>query len=140
MIKLEGKVWKSNKGKYWIAYIEFLDINTQGISERDSLAMIKDAIESLINKKGFKITIKSIDGHKFSIGSSDTKTWLGFILQRLRMKAGLTIEEVARRMGSTSKNAYARYEHGKTIPGLDKLSQILEAIESKSETILKIAA
>lgn len=140
MVKLEGKVWKSDKSKFWVAYIESLDMSTQGNSEKDAIAMIKDAIKSLINKKGFRIVINLGKNGKFYICANDTKAWMGFILQRLRMKEGLTIEEVAGRMGSSSKNAYARYEQGKSLPGLEKLSQILGAIGSKRKTILEIAA
>ena len=140
MIKLEGKVWKSNKSKFWITYVESLDISTQGNSEQNSIAMLKNAVKLLVNKKKFRIVVRPDKNGKFHIFASDTKTWLGFILQRLRMKEGLTIEEVADRMGSSSKTAYARYEQGKSLPGLEKLSQILKAIGSKSETTLEIAA
>ncbi len=140
MIELKGKIWKSEKSRFWIAYIESLDLSTQGTSKKDAIAMIRDSIKSLINKKDFRIIINLVKNGKFNIGANDTKIWMGFILQRLRMKEGLTIEEVADRMGSSSKNAYARYEQGRSLPGLEKLSQILRAICSKKKTVLGIAA
>lgn len=139
-MQFEGKVWKPKNGRHWVAYIEAFDLSTQGVSQKDALAMIKDAVESLIDQNGFKATVEPHDKGAFSITANNQKIWIGFLFERLRMKAGLTIEEVARRLGSASKTGYARYEQGKVMPSLDKFEQILQAISPNTRTVLKLAA
>ena len=43
------------------------------------------------------------------------------------------------RLNSKSPNAYARYERGKNIPTVEKLNQLMKAIDPGFELILKIA-
>lgn len=140
MIVLGGKVWKSNTSKYWLIYVPMLDLRTEGSSKKDAIDMLEDAIQMLVHKKGFKVDIHFKSEGKFVIGANDQKAWIAFFLQRARAKQGLTIEEVARRMGATSKTAYARYEYGETLPSLDKLSEILDAVFPEEAPFLELAA
>ena len=55
----------------------------------------------------------------------------------LREARHLTLMEVARRLHSKSPNAYARYEQGKSVPTVEKLNQLLKAIDPGCEPILK---
>ena len=140
MIVLEGKVWKSNTSKYWLIYVPFLDLRTEGTSKKDAIDMLEDAIRMLVHKKDFKVNINLINDEKFIVGANDQKAWVALFLQRARAKQGLTIEKVAHRMGATSKTAYARYEQGETMPSIEKLSEILEALFPGEAPLLKLAA
>ena len=140
MIEFEGTIWKSKRSRYWVAYIEGLDLSTQGTSRRNALAMVKDAIESMAQCKGFRVTVSPGARGTFSVGANHSKLWIGFLFQQLRVKAGLTIEQVAHRMGSSSKTAYARYEQGKVMPSLKKFADILAILTPRHRTILRLAA
>jgi DNA-binding XRE family transcriptional regulator len=139
-MEFEGRIWQSKKSKYWIAHIEGLDLSTQGTSEKNAMAMVKDAIESLVQRKGFHVTVSPGSNGTFSVGGNNSKAWIGFLFQRLRIRSGFTIEQVARRMGSTSKTTYARYEQGKVMPSLERFSEILEILTPRHRAILRLAA
>ena len=51
VMRFVGKVFKA--GKYWAIEIPILDIATQGRTKKEAYEMIADAVESLVNKKGF---------------------------------------------------------------------------------------
>ncbi|HEX8112229.1 MAG TPA: DUF222 domain-containing protein [Kofleriaceae bacterium] len=42
--------------------------------------------------------------------------------------AGHSLADVAKRIGASSRNAYARYEHGTSMPKLDTVQEILKAV------------
>jgi len=46
---------------------------------------------------------------------------------------------VARRLGQKSPNAYARYEQGRSVPTVEKLNELMRAIDPGIEPILKVA-
>ena len=98
--------------------------------------MIADAIESLVDKENFKVDVYPGKGDYFEIGSSDQATLGAFLLRRQRMKGGLTLAEVARRLGAKSHNAYARYEQGKSVPTFEKFNQLLSAVSPERDFVL----
>ncbi|MCE5265874.1 MAG: helix-turn-helix transcriptional regulator [Deltaproteobacteria bacterium] len=52
------------------------------------------------------------------------------------MKSGHSLAEVARKLGAKSLNTYARYEKGRTVPTVPKLSQLLSAVASRKDFVL----
>jgi len=50
------------------------------------------------------------------------------MLRRQREKRGVSLSEVAHRLGSRSKTAYARYEQGRAVPTVKKLFELLAAV------------
>ena len=138
MLTIEGHVFRD--GKYWLVEAVDLDVMTQGRSRTDALAMIKDAIELLIDKPGFEITINKGKKERFTITAKDAKTLIGFMLKRQRSKWGLTLKQVAENMGAKSINAYAQYEQGRVEPSLSKLQELLCAINPEIKAVLKTAS
>ncbi len=98
--------------------------------------MIADAIETLVNKPNFKIQVFAGKEEYFEIGASDEAALTAFLLRRERIKSGASLAEVARKLGSKSVNAYARYEQGRTVPTVTKLSQLLAAVSSRKDFVL----
>lgn len=72
------------------------------------------------------------------IGSNDNKV-IGLLLKRRRQLNNLTVRDMAERLGSSSKNAYARYEQGKTLPSIDKLQELLSATGPVSDVVISEA-
>ena len=133
-MRLAGQVFKS--GRYWAIEVPILSIVTQGRTKNEAYEMIVDAIESLMNKEGFEVLVYPGKGQYFEVSSTDLATLTAFLLRRLRVKQGLTLVEVSKRLGAKSHNAYARYEQGKSIPTLEKFSQLLAALSPDNDFVL----
>lgn len=133
-MRLAGRVFKV--GKYWAIEAPILDVVTQGHTKKEAYEMIADAIESLVNKKGFKVEVFPGKGSYFELGSPDLLTLTAFLLRRQRMKQGLTLVEVAKRLGAKSHNSYARYEQGKSIPTIEKFNKLLSALSPDNDFVL----
>ncbi len=58
------------------------------------------------------------------------------LLRRQRMKHGLTLVEVSKRLGAKSFNTYARYEQGRSVPTIDKFSLLLSALSEDNGFVL----
>jgi len=134
MMRLAGRVFKSDN--YWAIEVPILGIATQGHSKKDAFDMMADAIESLINKKDFKVNIYPGKKSYFEIASEDVATLTAFLLRRQRLKHGLTLVEVSRRLGAKSHNTYARYEQGRSVPTIDKFSLLLSTLSEDNDFVL----
>ena len=45
------------------------------------------------------------------------------LLQRKREISGLSLSQVSNRLGTKSRNSYARYEQGRSVPSVEKLNK-----------------
>jgi len=136
-MRLEGKV--SKQGKYWAVDVPIIGVFTQGHTKKEAFDMVADAIESVINKKGFKVKVYPGHDNYFEIGADDQRTLIAYLLRWQRAKSGLTLIEVSRRMGMKSHNAYARYEQGKAMPTLDQLNRLFSAVCGKDFVLTECA-
>ncbi len=134
-MRLSGRVFKV--GKSWAIEVPILGVVTQGYTKKEAYEMIADAIESLVNKKGFKVDVYPGKGDYFELGSPDLSILTAFLLRRQRMKRGLTLVEVANRLGAKSHNTYARYEQGKSIPTIEKFNKLLLALSPDNDFVLR---
>ena len=137
-MKFEGRMLRS--GRWWAIEVPILGVVTQGRTKKDALQMIKDAVETVANVKGFEAVVIPKSGNRFDVGSSDETTLIALLLRRQRQIHGLTLAEVSARLGSKSRNAYARYEQRKAVPTVTKLSELLKALNPKGDFILKKSA
>jgi DNA-binding transcriptional regulator YiaG len=133
-MRFVGKVFKA--GKYWAIEIPILDIATQGRTKKEAYEMIADAVESLLNKKGIEVRVFGTKGRAFEIGASDQGALTALLLRRMRQKAGLSLEEVAARLGSKSPNSYARYEQGRSVPSVEKFAELFSAVAPNKEFVI----
>jgi hypothetical protein len=133
-MRFAGHVHKA--GRYWAVEVPILGVATQGRSKADAFAMIADAMESLVNRPGFSVEVFPGEGAYFEVGSADPAALTALLLRRERLKSGLTLADVAARLGVRSLNAYARYEQGRAAPTVPKLSQLLSAVTSSRDFVL----
>lgn len=89
--------------------------------------MLQDLVTNMIGSKKRTVSITTIRGETF-IEVRPFKVILPAILERQRMKAGLTIREVANRLGYSSHNNYAAYESDKIEPSFEKFQELLGGI------------
>ncbi|MFH1263005.1 MAG: helix-turn-helix transcriptional regulator [Pseudomonadota bacterium] len=140
-MNLEGRVIppKGRRNPHWSVEIPLLEIYTQGRSRNDAYRMARDAVESLVNRKGFHVTVTPGKGNAFDVSANDFPIFLAFVLARLRTGHRLSTRQVAERLSSTSPNAYARYERGRAMPKLDTLLTLLRAINPRLSLVLRTA-
>jgi len=101
--------------------------------------MLRDAIESLVNRDGFRVSVETDRGGRCTIGSNNDAVLVAFMLRALRAREGLSVREVASRLGAKSPNAYAQYETGRIAPSIDTLSRLLAALNPEFDAVLRVA-
>lgn len=141
-----GQLWK--EGKFWIVSVPSLEIVTQGKSKKDALFMIADAIECHVDKRGFKVKAALLEEspdrpadsnvETCMVSSNNESELIALFLRRQRELNHLTVRQVARKLGYASPSAYAQYESGKHVPGLDKISRFISAMNPRAQFALEV--
>jgi hypothetical protein len=125
-MRFVGRVFKA--GRHWAIEVPILGVVTQGKTRKDAFAMIADAIETLADRKGFRVEVFSGTGEYFEVGSPDVAHLTALLLRRQRVRRGLTLAQAARKLGARSLNSYARYEQGRAVPSIERLTRLLAAV------------
>ncbi|MGB5695723.1 MAG: type II toxin-antitoxin system HicB family antitoxin [Polyangiales bacterium] len=134
-MRFEGRVLKA--GKWWSIEVPDLGAFSQGRTRKDAYAMIRDAIEAMIDKPGLSIDLHRGKGSYFEVSSTDDAALVAFFLKQQRGLSGKTLEQVVHNLGQTSVNAYARYEQGASVPTIDKLTELLRALDPDADFVLR---
>ena len=137
-MRFPGTVKKD--GRFWLVEIPAFDARTQGRTKREALTMAEDLIETLADVKGFRATVYPGAGDAFELGANRINVLLALLLRRQRQRQGLTLADAAAKLGQRSKNAYARYEQGKTRPTVETLEKLLRAIAPEQRIVWHFAA
>lgn len=133
-MRFYGKTYK--EGKFWLAELPLLDAMTQGHTRKEAYAMVEDLLESLVNRPGFKVTVHPGKHGDFELSANDPRFLISLFLRRQRERSGLSLSEAAERLGAKSRNAYARYERGTTMPSLEKLVELYQAVAPGKDIVL----
>lgn len=134
-MRFQGKLCRD--GKWWLAEVPVFDAMTQGRTRKEALDMIADWFLSMIDRKGFSVQIHATGRNDFEASSDDTRTMISLLLQRQRQMSGLSLAQAAQRLGAKSRNAYARYEQGVSVPTVEKLDKLLRAIAPDREIVVR---
>lgn len=139
-MELEGRVWKAGRDPGWLVEIPYLNVMTQGATRDEALDMIADAVKLLMEDAfdgmTFDICVHYYGQELFGIECSDNQYLMAFALRRQREMNRISIREAAKRLGSNSPTAYARYEQAKVKPTLQKYEQLLHAVNPKRHGLL----
>ncbi len=138
-MKIEGKLEKKAGEKIWGVDIPEIGIFTQGRTKKEAYEMAQEAIELVVELEGFKVTIEPGQNNSFFVIPNKIGPILAMVLRQKRVDNGLSIRQVADRLGQSSPNAYGRYETGKSIPTIEKFDELLAAIDPGSSSILRVA-
>ena len=136
-MRFEGRIWKD--GNHWLVEVPELGAMTQGRTRDEAYEMIKDLVETMANEPTFEVTVHRSSADGFEISANDVKILVALLLRRQREKHGVSLAEAARRLDQKSRNAYARYEHGQTVPTVEKLEKLLKAIAPDQELVWRLA-
>lgn len=136
---LEGIIFKDKN--YWLVEIPALDLMTQGRTKKKAYEMVVDAIESLVNKKGFKVSVycpPSLGKIGFTVVANDAKQMAALLLKRQRAKSGKTIRQIVKILKLKSPRAYSQYEEGDSLPSIPKIEEFIGAMNSKTRLSLNL--
>ncbi len=136
-MRFEG--YTKKVGKFWHVEIPILGLASQGKTESDAHDMILDALEMALDDKSARLEVFPGENNTFTVRSSKPREFIAFMLRQQRAEAGLTLEQVAKRLRVNSTNAYARYEQGRSVPTLEKLIELIHAVSPEKDPVLKIA-
>ncbi|MFH0798652.1 MAG: helix-turn-helix domain-containing protein [Pseudomonadota bacterium] len=127
-VNFEGYLFK--EGRYWPVGVPALDVFTQGRTRKDAYSMIKEAVELLVDRKGFAVEVVPMTGDRFVLRAKKNecdKYLMAFLLRRQRAKYGLSLSQVASRLKIT-RHAYAQYEQARSLPSLSKVQDFVAAM------------
>ena len=133
-MRFSGRVYKD--GNFWLAEVPILEAMTQGRTRKEAFAMVEDLLETLANRPGFSVKVHPGTHGDFEVSSTDTRGMISLLLRRQRERSGLSLAEAAERLGAKSRNAYARYERGTSVPTLEKLNELLHAVAPDQDFVL----
>jgi DNA-binding transcriptional regulator YiaG len=125
-------------GKHWLAEASLLDVLTQGRTRADAGRMLADAVSELLEVQGLASRVSVIIGKASVTLTGDPAALIALALRRQRERHGLSLADVAKRLGASSRNAYARYEQGRSVPTVAKLDELFRAIGAGA--VLRLAA
>jgi DNA-binding XRE family transcriptional regulator len=123
-----GKVFRD--GSFWLAEVPVFEAMTQGRTRKEALEMIEDWFVSMVDRPGFSVTVDLTGSREFEVGSEDLRSMISLLLQRQRHRSGMSLAEAAEKLGAKSRNAYARYERGESVPTVEKLDELLHAVSA----------
>lgn len=124
-----GKVYK--EGKFWIIEVPDLDLMTQGHNKDEAYDMLEDLLKTASHREGFKADIARFANNTFLLRGRDEHSeadLIAILLRRQRARAGLSLNDMARLLKAKSKNAYARYEHGESVPSPIMMEKMLRVM------------
>lgn len=134
-MRFEGTVVRD--GKWWLAEIPLLDAMTQGRTRKEALEMVADWLETMVDRKGFHATLFLRGASEFEVAGNDAGAMTALLLRRRRESSGTSLREIASRLGSSSRNAYARYERGDAVPTVEKLDALLKAAYPDGDFVIR---
>lgn len=109
-----------------------LDLHTQGRTKAKALRMAMAWVRDLLDKQDLAVAaLPDKTGPGFILRCADAAVLVGLVLRRRRTAAGLTLRQVAKRMGSAAPNAFARYESGASLPSVAQLDRLLAVVGSE---------
>ena len=137
-MRFQGKVYRD--GRFWLAEVPIVEAITQGRTRKEALEMISDWFETMVDQSGFSVTVHPVSADTFEVASSDIRAIVSLLLRRRREASGLSLAEAARQLGVKSRNAYARYEKGESLPTIEKLDSLLRAVSDGRDFVVTESA
>ncbi len=133
---IEGRIVRD--GRWYLAEIPLLDAVTQARTRKAVLAMAADWVRTLAPGDEVSVSARWIGGDRFVLNCEPAEAMIAMALRRRREAAGLSLAQVAERIGAKSRNAYARYEQGTALPTITKLAELFRAVDPDHDLTLTV--
>ena len=120
----------------WVAACHALGAYSEGKTRAEAAEMLANAVLCVVDRDDLEVTVTEtgkIDGTTVGV-SIDSKTpgvLVAYMLLVQRELAGLSLAEVARRVGDVNASACAAYEQGKREPSISTLQKIMAVVAPK---------
>jgi len=134
-MRFEGQIVRD--GRWWLAEVPILEAMTQGRTRKEALGMIGDWLETMVDRKGFEAQVYPLSSTTFEIAGNNAAAMTALLLRRRREASGTSLRDMATRLGSSSRNAYARYERGDAVPTVEKLDALLKATSPGGDFVIR---
>ena len=125
------------EGRLWVVEVPILGAMTQGKSRKEAYMMTADLVETLAGRPGFKVEVHPVGKTELELSVNDVRVLVALMLRRMREASGLTLAEAARRLGARSRNAYARYEQGSSVPTIEQLNRLIAAVSPGRDFVIR---
>lgn len=129
-MKLIGEIEHRDDG--WFAHCDLIGAWTQGKSLADAKRALVDCVEALLDDRHVEVTLAEIAQDRrrcvVEVSASDPAKLAQRLLAYQRGRHGLSLADVAERLGTDNRHAYARYERGLSQPSLGKYVELLSAV------------
>ncbi len=125
-LMLIGRVFRDGPG--WCAFCDAIGAYTQGFTRKEAIANLVELVELKVDRKGFAARVTEVGGESVYVDSVDIAPLAAEVLKYQRGIHGLSLSDVARKLGGASRKAYAAYEQGGREPTLSKYLELLGAV------------
>lgn len=117
----------------WGGECEAARVWGQATTKAEAIEDIGHLITAKADKPGFVATARELGpdpagGVAVWVESNDPATLVALVLGEQRREHGLSLADVAKKLGTASRNAYASYEQGQREPSIGKLLELLAAV------------
>ena len=120
----------------WVAEIPLLYTVISSRPGEDKESLVR-SIEKLAQKSQMKINfIKDQNPNQFFFEVKNINQFLPIILKRTRLAKKLSIGDITKRLGYSSRNSYAQYEYGKTKLTFTKYLELIKAMDPQIKIVL----
>ena len=120
----------------WVAEIPLLYTVISSPPGEDKESLVR-SIEKLAQKSQMKINfIKDQNADQFFFEVKNINQFLPIILKRTRLAKKLSIGDITKRLGYSSRNSYAQYEYGKTKLTFTKYLELIKAMDPQIKIVL----
>jgi phage terminase large subunit-like protein len=126
---LSGRIFRSRgAGAWWCAEVPAVGVYTQGKTRKEAEEMLADAVQEVVHRDGFAVTVSRHGGDEVLVEANQPGALAAYLLKYQRETNGLSLADVAKSLGASSRNAYASYERGRTEPTIGKFRELLAAV------------
>ena len=134
-----GRIYKAPEpgAPPWAVEAESIGGWTQGRTRKEAFAMLVDLVElkleSELKRPDVKVCVTVLDedgpdSFRVLIEATEPALLGALVLRHQRQVRGMTVQEVATKLGAIHHNAYASYEQGKREPSVGKFTKLLAAV------------
>lgn len=132
---LIGRVTKDEGSQLWAVEISAVGGHTQGRSRKEAFEMAADLVKEMVKDKfdrpRFKATAADYPAagdDAILIETNDPAVVAAYVLWFQRTTHGLSLADVRKRLGSSSRTIYYRCERGTSVPTIGRYYELLAAV------------
>ena len=126
---LTGLIFKAGGG--WAAHCDIAGVWTQGMTRKEAVENLAEAVELRVDRQGFKATVTKLGApgdEAVLIEPSEPGLLAAAILKYQRQRNRLSLADIERALGPANRRSYASYEQGQSEPSLSKFRELLAAV------------